>query len=603
VNFLAPVHAYIDSLIHPSARQDEMTRARHRAFIAPRLVGSLTAIAILPVYVALRGAPGPLEAVVFGWLITPLLVVYFLSRTGRYEMAQVLSSLALTVLVTAVAAGTGGIGSFAAIWLVVIPLEAALLASRRTVALASSFALCGAGFLLLMGHFGDLPPVVVGEQGAALAALGIISAALYAAGLALGAESLSRMSLQLRHADEDRYRLLARNMTDVIARHARNGAVQFISPAAEPLFGAKAHDLLEHGLFERVHVADRPSYLTALSDAATRRESRSVEFRVRQDAKDSETSKFVWVEMRCRAVEPEAGEADEAGVVAVMRDITERKDQEVVLEGARTEAERANAAKGHFLATVSHELRTPLNAIIGFSEMLTNEESMMIDADRRRDYARLINESGRHLLSVVNGILDMSKIESGNFEIAPEPFAPRQVISECCQLLGYKARESGIELVVDLPENLPELVADKRALNQILINLISNAIKFTKRGGRVAVEARSDTAGLILVIDDNGVGIGAEDLSRIGSPFFQARSSYDRRHDGTGLGLSIVKGLLSLHGGAMDVVSKLGEGTRVTIRLPLNCETARKHREIITIGRQPQAPQDDQLDNRVRISA
>jgi cell cycle sensor histidine kinase DivJ len=276
------------------------------------------------------------------------------------------------VLVTTVAVGTGGIGSFAAIWLVVIPLEAALLASRRTVALASSFALCGAGFLLLMGHFGDLPPVVVGKQGAALAALGIISAALYAAGLALGAESLSRMSLRLRHADEDRYRLLARNMTDVIARHARNGAVQFISPAAEPLFGAKAHDLLEHGLFERVHVADRPSYLTALSDAATRRESRSVEFRVRQDANDGEASKFVWVEMRCRTLEPEAGEDDEPGVVAVMRDITERKEQEVALEGARTEAERANAARP-LSATVSHELRTPLNAIIGF-QMLTNEE-------------------------------------------------------------------------------------------------------------------------------------------------------------------------------------------------------------------------------------
>ncbi len=294
-----------------------------------------------------------------------------------------------------------------------------------------------------MGHFGDLPPIIVGEQGrAALAALGIISAALYAAGLALGAESLARTSSRLRHAEEDRYRLLALNMSDVIARHARNGAVQFISPAAEPLFGAQARDLLEHGLFDRVHVADRPSYLTALSDAATRRDSRSVEFRVRQDGKDGDASKFVWVEMRCRALEPEPGEgANEPGVVAVMRDITERKEQEAALEGARTEAERANAAKGQFLATVSHELRTPLNAIIGFSEMLTKEESLMIDADRRLDYARLINESGRHLLSVVNGILDMSKIESGNFEITPELFAPRQVIAECCQLLGYKARE------------------------------------------------------------------------------------------------------------------------------------------------------------------
>ena len=175
-----------------------------------------------------------------------------------------------------------------------------------------------------------------------------------------------------------------------------------------------------------------------------------------------------------------------------MRDITKRKEQEAALEDARAEAERANEAKSRFLATMSHELRTPLNAIIGFSEMLTKEGSMMIDAKRRHDYAHLINDSGHHLLSVVNGILDMSKIESGNFEITPEPFAPRQVIAECCALLGYKAREMGIDLVVDLPESLPDMVADKRSLHQIMLNLVSNAIKFTKRGGKITVSARAD---------------------------------------------------------------------------------------------------------------
>ncbi len=224
---------------------------------------------------------------VFAWLVAPILIAYFLSRTGQYESAHVLSSLALTGLVTAVAVETGGIGSFAAIWLVVVPLEAALSASRRVVALASTFALGAAGLLLLMGALDLLPPAAESaqEQGA-LAALGIISAALYATGLALGAESLARTSFWLLYAEEDRYRLLARNMTDVITRHGRNGTVLFVSPAAEPLFGAAVRDLLGHGLFDRVHVADRPAYLTALADAAARGEGRSVEFRVRRDAAD-----------------------------------------------------------------------------------------------------------------------------------------------------------------------------------------------------------------------------------------------------------------------------------------------------------------------------
>src|SRR4029079_323976 len=183
---------------------------------------------------------------------------------GRYESAHVLSSLALTGLVTDVAAKTGGIASFAAIWLVVVPLEAALSASRRVVAFASAFALMAAALLHFLGTQALLPLVDNAGVGT-FAALGIVSAALYATGLALGAESLARTSFWLLYAEEDRYRLLARNMTDVITRHDRNGAVLFVSPAAESLFGAKISDLHGHKLFDRVHVADRPSYVTALA--------------------------------------------------------------------------------------------------------------------------------------------------------------------------------------------------------------------------------------------------------------------------------------------------------------------------------------------------
>jgi two-component system, cell cycle sensor histidine kinase DivJ len=606
VGFFAPVCEHVDSPLHASARRNALTASRHRAFIVPRVLGCAMALAALPVYVGLRGAPSLHEAAVFAGLAVPVLIAGLLCRTGQYERAHMIASLALAGIVTAVAVETGGIGSIAALWLIAVPLEAMLSASRRVVALAVAATMGGAIFLLLgdyLGHLGyvaQLPAVVsIEQQRAALAALGIISAAFYAAGIAFSVAALGRD--RPSNAEEERYRSLASSMADVITRHARDGKVQFVSPAAEQLFGTKVQNLVGYGLFDRVHVADRPAYLSALSDSAAYGRDRSVEFRVRQEG---DLSKFAWIEMRCHPVDQAV--ADKRGkreVVAVMRDITERKEQEVVLEEARAEAQRANDAKSWFLATMSHELRTPLNAIIGFSEMLTKEASLMIDAEKRHNYAQLINESGHHLLSVVNGILDMSKIESGNFKIVPEPFDPRRVIDDCCELLGYRARDLGIELRVEITGDLAEIVADKRSLHQIMLNLVSNAIKFTNRGGAVTVRAQSHADHIKVIVEDTGIGIGAEDLSRVGDPFFQARSSYDRRHDGTGLGLSIVKGLLSLQGGQLEIVSKLGEGTRVTVSMPLDCKASGRRSEVVSLDRQSDRATDEILDNRVRISA
>jgi cell cycle sensor histidine kinase DivJ len=571
VSVLSIIRDCLDALLHPSARYDALTRARHRAFMAPRLLGSLAAFAAFPVYLAMRGAPTALEVAAFAWLIAPILLSWFLSRTGRYEGAHVLSSLALASLVTMVALATGGIESFAAIWLVVVPLEASLSASRRVVAFACALSLGCAGLLISLSHFDMLPPQETGiALRGVLMGFGVASATLYAAGLAFGAESLARTSVSLLYLEEDRYRLLARNMSDVILRHRKSGAVQFISPAAEAMLGVPATRLLGHGLFDRVHVTDRPAYLTALSDAGRSSESRSVEFRLRREHPRGQNGAvdFIWVEMRCRPLD-QATAVSEAEVVAVMRDVTDRKMQEQALEEARIATEQADASKTRFLATMSHELRTPLNAIIGFSEMIVQEDVLMVDAVKRKEYAQLINDSGQHLLSVVNGILDMSKMESGNYELAPEPFAPRAALVNCCNLLALKARENGIDLVSRAPDDLPEMSGDPRAFKQIVLNLVSNAIKFTERGGTVTASATVEGARLMLRVTDNGVGIAADDLKRIGDPFFQAGKTYQRRHEGTGLGLSIVKSLVAMHGGEMNVQSRVDEGTIVTIALPL----------------------------------
>jgi cell cycle sensor histidine kinase DivJ len=597
---------FLDALVYPAARHDAMAGARDRVFIGTRLFGSFLLLAAFPIYVALRGAPGVLEVACFAWLIAPIIIAYYLSRTGDYERAHALSSFSLAGLVTTIAVNTGGIASFVAVWLVAIPIEAALSASRRVVSFSAVLSLACSGLLIALAASGLLPPSEIPpELGPAFEAFGIASMVFYCATLAFAAELLGRTGRSLLVAEESRYRLLARNMGDVITRHRRNGAIEFISPAAQAVFGVPADQLMLHGLLDRVHVADRPAYLTALADVARGEAERDVEFRVRRgmDGTPGTATSFIWIEMRCRPLEEfDRGAAGRGGaVVAVMRDVTERKSQQQALEDARSEADRAHAAKSQFLATMGHELRTPLNAIIGFSEMIAQERDLGLDAARRSEYAKLINESGQHLLSVVNGILDMSKMESGGFEILAEPFVTREAIVSCSNLMALKARENGIDLVVNLPDDLPGMIGDQRALKQILLNLLSNAIKFTERGGSVTVSAAAEAATLSIRVSDTGVGIDPEDLKRIGDPFFQAEKTYRRRHEGTGLGLSIVKSLVALHHGEMSVQSRLDIGTTVSVVLPLDVErNVVKPSQVVTTL----APrQKDKVEQKVKRSA
>ncbi|MBV8839544.1 MAG: PAS domain-containing protein, partial [Alphaproteobacteria bacterium] len=285
MSLFAQLSAYIESLVHPSARQDPLRLARHRAFMVTRLVGGLLALTALPIHLAVNGVPDALEIFIYAWLTTPLLIAFYLSRSGCYERAQIMSSGALSVLIAAIGAATGGITSFAAVWLVAVPLEAALSASRGVVVAAAAFAACAAAVLYLADALNLL---AAAPQSMLLQVLGLASAMLYAVGLALGAASLARASTRLLSAEEERYRLLASNIADVITRHRRNGTVRFASPAAEQLFGVPSKSLLGHGLFDRVHVADRPAYLTALANAASSGVGSSVEFRIRHDRADSE---------------------------------------------------------------------------------------------------------------------------------------------------------------------------------------------------------------------------------------------------------------------------------------------------------------------------
>ena len=236
---------------------------------------------------------------------------------------------------------------------------------------------------------------------------------------------------------------------------------------------------------------------------------------------------------------------------------------------AKLKAEQASRAKSEFLANMSHELRTPLNAIIGFAEVLQAEFKGPLGDPSYVDYVRDIHESGKHLLATINSLLDIAKIEAGQIELTEEPVELTEVVSGVTRLLRNEAANAGIELLHELPEALPAVHADGRLLRQVFFNLVANAIKFSRAGGRVRIAVELTDAGELLGrVEDEGIGIAPEHLERITQPFVQAQSSLTRSHQGTGLGLTIVKSFVELHGGRLEISSALGEGTSVVVRLP-----------------------------------
>jgi two-component system cell cycle sensor histidine kinase PleC len=237
----------------------------------------------------------------------------------------------------------------------------------------------------------------------------------------------------------------------------------------------------------------------------------------------------------------------------------------------KTRAEEANAAKSKFLANMSHELRTPLNAIIGFSEIMEAQMFGPLGAEKYGEYSRDIKESGQYLLDVINDILDMSKIEAGGIRLNPEDVELDPVLADCMRVVWGRASEKRLVLKSDIAPAI-RLKADRRALKQITLNLLANAVKFTPEGGSVTVRGHVRAGMVTIVIQDSGIGIPKDALHKLGRPFEQVESQLTKRHQGSGLGLAIAKSLVELHGGAMRIFSTLGKGTTVMVRLPLQAK-------------------------------
>ncbi len=405
-----------------------------------------------------------------------------------------------------------------------------------------------------------------------------IAALLTALGLAAALFEMDRLR---GHAAF--YRVFYEQGADLFVHHDREGRALSVSPGCQTLLGHSGKSLLGHTLHGTVHPGDWPELELLLAemrrgDPIPHDGPRSVDMRLRH-----RDGGYRWVEMRAAPLRAGLAQRGSAGFIATVHCIEARKRREAMLEQARDGAEAASLAKTRFLSSVSHELRTPLNAIIGFSEVMCVQMFGPLGARRYQEYADYIHESGRHLLDLINDILDMSKIEAGRYDLMMETVRMPLVIEKCLKTTAYSARQAGLKLDVDIDPAVPDLQADARAMRQVLLNLLSNAIKFTGSGGKICVSLRREGDWLELSVADTGVGIPEDALGRLGRPFEQvhqaggARPALPEDADGpraglpgTGLGLAIVKALVSLHAGTLIIDSEEGVGTTVRVLLPVS---------------------------------
>ena len=530
-----------------------------RMLAAVALVGLLPALWVLP-----SGQFIPFAAAI-ATFATGFAVITAIDRPGSLAPLPILLC-GMTVIGGTVSVLDPALADFGLATVTMVPVLAALLGDRRSQRFGWTLLVVALGIAAFSRYFvGPLPQAQVG----AVLAVSVVVYLVSAVSVAIAALRLGALLERAEKAQTDTFRELIDNFRYVVVRLSPEGKAQFVSRSTEELLGCRQYELAGEGLIERIHVQDRPGFLTALSEAAHNDRARTIEMRVRKDtASTSALPGFVWVECGVSPIHPGKNATEPFEVMVLMRDISERVAQREEMNCARLAAQEASEAKSRFLATIGHELRTPLNAIVGFSDMMRNGLGVNT-AEAQREYSDLIHQSGMHLLETVNMLLDMSKIEAGKFELQVDEFAPEALLAPSISMVEPMARTKRIGITADIAPDMPHMRGDERACRQIAINLLSNAIKFSDPGGEVRVALHRQGRHIALTVKDKGIGMSADVIARLGEPFYQAQDGHARRFEGTGLGMSIVKGLIELHEGQLDIQSRPGKGTSITVLMPI----------------------------------
>jgi cell cycle sensor histidine kinase DivJ len=495
------------------------------------------------------GVEGPVFYSVLAMIVPGLIGLNLLKNDAFRDRLILMGVWGMAAATTAALSGglTGPLAGF-----VFLPLAAGIALGGPRLVQAGAL---GVGVAALAGLATSW---MLGGPGAHLPALAALSAVLTAAAAALAVRLSWRQREQRMATAEAEVRRVEALMA------AQPGLTLILEPSGRVVaaYGAPPSSLpvdplFEQGLVAAIHAPDRPRLLAALDRAANGHEgAATLAPRLALDRR---------VQFVIRRLDDPAASAPR--LIAQAFDATAQYARELGLEVARNEAEAREQGKTRFLANMSHELRTPLNAVLGFSDIMRQRLFGPIP-DRYAEYADNIHQAGGHLLDLINDLLDVSKIEAERYTLAVEKFDAREVVSDAMALVRVNAEDKGVTLSGVLPNEAVEVSADRRALKQIALNLLSNAVKFTHEGGAVTVTVEAIGPYLEVIVADTGVGIAPEDVKRLGRPFEQAGAPEQRRQ-GTGLGLSLVRAFAELHGGRMSIESTLGEGTAVTVRMPV----------------------------------
>jgi cell cycle sensor histidine kinase DivJ len=480
--------------------------------------------------------------------VVPAVLGAFLAATGA-RASRIIAVLFWALSGAVACQLTGGVLGPLAPWCLAPMAAAAAFRRPELLALGAAASVAAAG-LTAVGTF--LLPLPVPPPAAA-AWLGLLGLTTTALGLGAGLVSLqgrARREAARRDEAETSLRELLDQQPQLLFGVYPGG--RLLDVYGHPPHGLDLRDFVGRNLGALVSPDNRPAVDEALQVAISEG-SAEVSFVPAHDPHG-------WCVLSLRRMST-------IRIAGALRDARAQRARELELEQARASAEQQNAGKSRFLANMSHELRTPLNAIMGFSDIM-RQRLFGPMSDRYAEYAELVHESGAHLLELINDVLDMSKIEAERYELAREGFDARDAVSAVLRLMRGQAERAGVTLRGVLPPEPLEADADRRAIKQIALNLISNALKFTPRGGSVTLTAQASDDVLELIVTDTGVGIAPHDLERLGRPFEQAGDA-EQRAAGAGLGLSLVRAFARLHGGEMTLESTLGEGTSVTVRLPV----------------------------------
>ncbi|HTT97579.1 MAG TPA: ATP-binding protein [Rhizomicrobium sp.] len=367
---------------------------------------------------------------------------------------------------------------------------------------------------------------------------------------------------EAREKAQAMYRLMTEQASDIIILYGEGGKVLFASEALRHVLGFTIPEIEGERALQNVH-PDDIAEIMRIWELPPEGQTLSATFRVKHSK-----GHYIWLEVTTRAVyDTKNGEAP--NTICIARDVTARKVQELETQAARERAEAASQAKSRFLANMSHELRTPLNAVIGFTDLMRQGMFGALGNPRYEEYATLIYDSGQLLLDLISDMLDMAKIEAGKLELNFERVDLTGTIEDAVRLLRDRAELNGIELTVSVPSESILLMADRRAVKQVLLNLLTNAIKFTPPGGQVDVKVAREDSRVVISVRDTGIGIPAHELPRLGKPFEQVCGDPMLAKAGTGLGLALVRALAERHGGQIRIQSEEGVGTEVSVEFPL----------------------------------